>query len=60
MTDISTVRHRLWILREAIVITLILIALRAHLITITCDERYELAQRRDRIREQIAEIRRET
>lgn len=60
MTDTSTVRYRLSILMEAIVITLTLIALRMHIITITCDERYELAQRRDRIREQIAEIGRET
>lgn len=59
MTDISTVRYRLSILREVITITLIIIALRAHLITVSIEERYALKQRQDRIREQIAEIRNE-
>jgi hypothetical protein len=57
MTD---VKYRIWLLRETIAITLTLIALRLHLITITCDERYELVQRRNRVREQIAQIKEES
>ena len=54
------VRHHIWLLRETIALTLTLIALRLHLITITCDERYELVQRRNRVREQIAQIKEES
>ena len=57
MTD---VKYRIWLLRETIALTLTLIALRLHLITITCDERYELVQRKNRVREQIAKIKEES
>ena len=57
MTD---VKYRIWLLRETIAITLTLIALRLHLITITCDERYELVQRRNRVRELIAQTKEES
>lgn len=56
----TTVHHRIWLLRETIALTLTLIALRLHLITITCDERYELVQRRNRVREQIAQTKEES
>ena len=57
MTD---VKYRIWLLRETIALTLTLIALRLHLITITCDERYELVQRKNKVREQIAKIKEES
>jgi len=57
MTD---VKYRIWLLRETIALTLTLIALRLHLITITCDERYELVQRKNRVRELIAQIKEES
>ena len=57
MTDIH---RRLWLLRETIALTLTAIALRLHLITITCDERYELVQRKNRVREQIAQLKEES
>lgn len=60
MTDAATVRYRLSILREVIVVTLIIIALRMHIITVSIEERYALKQRQNRIRGQIAEIKRET
>ena len=57
MTD---VKYRIWLLRETIALTLTLIALRLHLITITCDERYELVQRKNRVSELIAQIKEES
>lgn len=60
MTDAATVRYRLSILREVIVVTLIIIALRMHIITVSIEERYALKRRQNRIRERIAELRGET
>jgi hypothetical protein len=57
MTDIH---HRIWLLRETIALILTGIALRLHLITIACDERYELVQRKNRVRELIAQIKEES
>ena len=57
MTD---VKYRIWLLRETIALTLTLIALRLHLITITCDERYELVQRKNKVRELIAQTKEES
>ena len=54
------VHHRIWLLRETIAIALTAIALRLHLITVTCDERYELVQRKNRVRELIAKTKEES
>lgn len=54
------IHNRIWLLKETIALTLTLIALRLHLITITCDERYELVQRKNKVRELIAKIKEES
>lgn len=56
MTDKAEVSYRLSLLKETIILSLTLLALRLHLITVTCDERYELIRRTKIIREHIANL----
>ena len=57
MTDNATVRYRLFLLKETVVVALTIIAIRLHLVTVSLEERYKLKQRRDNIRTQIEKIR---
>ena len=58
MTDKAEVQYRLSLLKETILVSLKLLALKLHLTTVTLEERYELIERAKKVRSLIAELKR--